>query len=272
MHEVGRQPFQHYSTVRTDIVSVSALAWCCACLASHSAFATEHLYIARPDTKHEVSTCVRNWKERLKNWNQHTVLKPPSHSLRWRELWVLQMNLSPNCCLIVGPLDVNSVHHLLGTELWVYGLFEAWLTGPRWQYHSFAHCRICSWRVLHLWVCRRWDHLSQVISEDRGTAGKLSTTFSCCLLTQKRRTPSEGIRSSPVLKLIHFYALMVHNGVNGYMFCFLLCAGSHPDYWTFHFVKCTSSNTATSVSCEATTLLVLGCSYCGGPAPYLPLY
>ena len=36
-----------------------------------------------------------------------SVFKPPSHGLRWRGLWVLQMTLLPNCCLTVGLFDVK---------------------------------------------------------------------------------------------------------------------------------------------------------------------
>ena len=39
----------------------------------------------------------------------------------WRELWVLQMSLLPNLCLIMEPFDVKSVHHSLGG-----GTFDVW--------------------------------------------------------------------------------------------------------------------------------------------------
>ena len=102
----------------------------------------------------EVSTCIWTWRKRLRHWYKDIVFKPPSHGLRWRGLWVLQMTLLPNCCLTVLSRPVwceKRVHHLSGAD------FLAKIMGSvthDWPGNvdsvSPLHTVFCKWRVLHL--------------------------------------------------------------------------------------------------------------------------
>ena len=132
-----------------------------------------------------VSTCVRTWRKKLKNWYKDAVFKPPSHGLRWRGLWVLQTTLLPNCCLTDGPFDVKkkSASFVGGRISGInYGLCDSWLTRPCWQCLTFAHC------ILQLKsLASQEDHLFSVILADPSTAEKHSSKIPC-----------QGVKSHPV--------------------------------------------------------------------------
>ena len=137
------EAFHHSSTIVTDIAKVMAFACYCAWEMRQSAFATNSCTLLCASTEDEVNTCIRTWRKRLKKWYKDTVFKPPSHGLRWKGLWVLQMTLLPNCCLTDGPFDVKkkSASFVGGRISGInYGLCDSWLTRPCWQCLTFAHC------------------------------------------------------------------------------------------------------------------------------------
>ena len=105
--------------------------------------------------------------------------------MRWTELWVLQVSCLPNCCLIVGSLDVKSVLHLFGSEFLAYGLCEAWLTGPCWQItvlhtEEFAHEDFCiSVFVISEIIRSQWFQQTLTLLEN------FLAQFVCCILPRK---------------------------------------------------------------------------------------
>ena len=85
--------FQHSSTVVTQchgIVMLLCIVGELFCLC-HS---TRVYCLMQPQCL-STAHCIREWRERIKNWYQHIFLKPPCHGLGWRELWVLQTSLLP---------------------------------------------------------------------------------------------------------------------------------------------------------------------------------
>ena len=126
----------------------------------------------------EVSTCIRTWRKRLKNWYKNIVFKPPSHGPRWRGLWVLQMTLLPNCRLTVGLFDVKEGASFVGSRISGinYGLCKL-ITDQ-----EFSHC------ILQMKSsASQEDHLFSVISADPSTAEKHSSKIPC-----------QGVESHPV--------------------------------------------------------------------------
>ena len=122
-----------------------------------------------------------------RDWYKVIVLQPPSHGLRWRELWVLQMTLLPNFCLTVGLLTVKRASaSFAGGRVpgIIHGLCESWWTASCRESHfctlCFANEEFC------ICACRRWDHLFSVSSADRMTAGKHPNKISCRVLPTKR--------------------------------------------------------------------------------------
>ena len=119
----------------------------------HSAFTTNSCTLLGASTEDEVSTCIRTWRKRLKNWYKDTVFKPPSHGLRWRGVGLLQMTFLPNCCLTVGLFDVKRECIICRRQNFWYKLWALRATHD-WPGHvdsvSLLHAVFYKWRVLHL--------------------------------------------------------------------------------------------------------------------------
>ena len=121
-----------------------------------------------------------------------------------------------------------------------YGLCDSWLTMPCWQCVTFADCILQS---LMKSSASQKDHLFSVISAYPGTAEKHSMKIPC-----------QGVKFWSWFLSMSEWSTVVWVGTQIFG----------------HFVlsKCTSSNTAPSVSCE-TTILLDAWLFTGG-TPYLP--
>ena len=118
-----------------------------------------------------------------------------------------------------------------------YGLCDSWLTGPCWQCLTFAHC------ILQMKSsASQEDHLFSVISADPSTAEKHSSKIPCQgveLHPVRAWNPARNFWSWSLS--MSEWSTVVWVGT-----CYLLIQ----IFWHFILSKCTSCNTATSVSCE----------------------
>ena len=172
--------------------------------------------------------------------NTDIVFKPPSHSL-WRGLWVLQMTLLPNCCLTVGLLDVNRERIIYRTQNFWHKLWALWLMTDRARL-TVSHCIYAHYILQMKSSASQEDHFFSMISADPSTAEKHSSKIPC-----------QGVESHPVQAWnpshnFWRWSLSVSEWFTvvwiGTCYLFIQIFG--------HFIlsKCTSSNTAASVSCE----------------------
>ena len=203
----------------TDARSVGI--WC-----SSESFATNSCTLLGASTEDEVSTCIRTWRKRLKNWYKDIVFMSPSHGLWWSGLWEQQMTFCQTAAWQLACLTCKESTSFVGGRISGinYGLCDSWLIGPCWQCLTFAHS------ILQMKSsASQEDHLFSVISADLSPAEKYSSKIP---RQRGRLTSSAGMKfTPPLLKLVPFYVWMIHSGVNRDMLSF------HPDFRTFHFVN-----------------------------------
>lgn len=187
MDEAARQPFCHSSTVVTETTSVTAFACCSAWWARHSTFATNSYTLLGAKTEDEVSTRMKNWRERLTN----TLYCPQASTTCSRVEGVVgaadDLDVY-NCCLSAGLCWCEKrVHNCLSGGIVpgiIHALCESWLTGPFWQCLTSAHCLLQMKSS-----ASREDHLFSALSADCCWLPR-----DCCSSAEKysSQVPSQG--------------------------------------------------------------------------------